>query len=791
MLSLSSVCLRCRHLLLDRGHPDQWLSRSLVTRRHRSGIASRKRAAQINNSFNSAWEAVGPVRRESGPAHKRPPRFNNSRPGQRGRLYEEEPEEIPSDGVVNYFEENVRDWVFNRTTRPLLESFGLPAAHLDPLLKEFAKRVRAHEFADPALVEHYQLERFSQRLPELTLAAHCHRIYTNVFFRWAADTATQSEITKLVPESVLLTFQRLAQALDARYPEDNFVEARKIRRKIIMHVGPTNSGKTHNALRALAAARVGLYAGPLRLLAHEIWQRLNLGQIIPLGMDEPDPLAPNEAAPTSADVGDGLPAAHRNGNPAYVRACNLVTGEEQKIVDELAGLTSSTVEMISFSKHYDVAVIDEIQMIGDMHRGGGWTNAVLGLAAKEVHLCGEETAIPVIREMLKRTGDELIIKRYQRLSPLKVESRSLGGNLMKIQPGDCVITFSRRSVFALKRRIEEVTGMRCAVVYGKLPPEIRNAQAALFNDPDSGYDVMIGSDAVGMGLNLKIKRIVFETVHKFDGTRERPLSLSQTKQIAGRAGRYGLHKNSDNAGYVTALSDDAIPFLKRAVAAPFQPLPFARLNPTNEAFAKVALILPPNASTEVITDAHHYLAHVEPVYRFVQFPRLGPMSDFINAHNNSMTVAEKMMIMAAPIPWRDEPSLELIAKLVRMNRDDVRVDLKHALKDSKFLDSLDHVEDVMSQDAPGQLQAKALEMLESLHKILVLYMWMGMRHPVAWSSHEYATGLKKRAEIALEWCLQSISVNQDGRIWDPSAMRRSSEIAYMSATEYRARLASG
>jgi ATP-dependent RNA helicase SUPV3L1/SUV3 len=64
------------------------------------------------------------------------------------------------------------------------------------------------------------------------------------------------------------------------------------------------------------------------------------------------------------------------------------------------------------------------------------------------------------------------------------------------------VTFSRTNIFKLKRKIEEVTGLRCAVAYGRLPPEIRSEQAALFNNPGSGYDVMIGSDAIGMGLNL-------------------------------------------------------------------------------------------------------------------------------------------------------------------------------------------------------------------------------------------------------------------------------------------------
>ena len=71
-------------------------------------------------------------------------------------------------------------------------------------------------------------------------------------------------------------------------------------------------------------------------------------------------------------------------------------------------------------------------------------------------------------------------------------------------------------------------------MYGALPPEMRRTQARLFNDPDSGYDVLVASDAVGMGLNLNIRRIIFHTMEKNDGGSARvPISISHIKQIAG------------------------------------------------------------------------------------------------------------------------------------------------------------------------------------------------------------------------------------------------------------------
>ena len=309
--------------------------------------------------------------------------------------------------------------------------------------------------------------------------------------------------------SAVRTLQSVREATDFSHPAEWFPEARSIRRRIIMHVGPTNSGKTHHALQALAAAKTGYYAGPLRLLAHEVWERLNKGQIVPAGVI----LDPSAAAEDDGgtDLLDGSvpskpPVLTKEHNERFARACNLITGEEQRIVAEDA-LVSCTVEMLQFDRIVDVAVVDEIQMIADPGRGSGWTAAVLGLCAKEVHLCGEETAVEVVKDLVKETDDELIINRYQRLTPLRVAKQSLGGNLERIEKGDCVVSFSRSGIFALKRKIEETTKLRCAVVYGRLPPEIRSEQAALFNDPNSGFDVIIGSDAIGLGLNLHVFNI--------------------------------------------------------------------------------------------------------------------------------------------------------------------------------------------------------------------------------------------------------------------------------------------
>lgn len=58
-------------------------------------------------------------------------------------------------------------------------------------------------------------------------------------------------------------------------------------------------------------------------------------------------------------------------------------------------------------------------------------------------------------------------------------------------------------------------------------------QATMFNDASSEFDVLVASDAIGMGLNLNISRIIFSTMKKFDGVEMRDLTISEVKQIAG------------------------------------------------------------------------------------------------------------------------------------------------------------------------------------------------------------------------------------------------------------------
>lgn len=205
-------------------------------------------------------------------------------------------------------------------------------------------------------------------------------------------------IYKEYVESSLTHIKQQDSLVDLSNPAEWFPEARKMKRKFIMHVGPTNSGKTYNSLRKLAKAKSGYYAGPLRLLAREIYERF-----------------------------------HDQGIK-----CNLITGEEViPSIDsfgKISEISSGTIEMIPSHKKMDICIIDEIQMIADPRRGEAWTNAVLGVQAKEIHMCGEESAVPLILKLAKITGDEVEINKYNRLGKLTVSDKEVSNfkNLQKV-----------------------------------------------------------------------------------------------------------------------------------------------------------------------------------------------------------------------------------------------------------------------------------------------------------------------------------------------------------------------
>ncbi|GIY49736.1 ATP-dependent RNA helicase SUV3 homolog, mitochondrial [Caerostris extrusa] len=349
--------------------------------------------------------------------------------------------------------------------------------------------------------------------------------------------------------------EELKNISDLRRPADWYQEARIINRKLIFHAGPTNSGKTYRALERFITSKSGVYCGPLKLLAVEVFNKTN-----------------------------------EKGTP-----CDLVTGEERHMVlpdNTPASHVACTIEMVSVETKYDVAVIDEIQMIKDPGRGWAWTRALLGLCADEIHICGEAAAIDLVKEIANQCGEELEVRKYDRLTSLTIENRALM-DLSKIQPGDCIVCFSKNDIFNVSLDLEK-KGFECAVIYGGLPPGTKLAQAKKFNDPSHPCKILVATDAIGMGLNLSIRRVIFYSLMKpvinEKGEKEvDTISPSQALQIGGRAGRYNTPFSE---GFVTTFRNEDLPILKNIMSKDVENLEKAGLHPTADQVETFAHHLP-------------------------------------------------------------------------------------------------------------------------------------------------------------------------------------------------------
>ena len=288
-------------------------------------------------------------------------------------------------------------------------------------------------------------------------------------------------------------------------PSEDYPAARSMFRHFIINVGETNTGKTYTALQALKKAKDGVYLSPLRLLAMEVQDTLLESGCL----------------------------------------CSMTTGEEEKIIPN-STVMSSTVEKLNINHKYDVGVIDECQMISDSARGGAWVRAILGIQANIVYLCMSEDALELCIKLIELCNDTYEINRCERTTKLSMINVPVKAS--QLEKGDAIILFSRKAVLECALTLERL-GIKVSVIYGALPYEARKHQVDLYRQGKT--DVVVSTDAIGMGLNLPIRRILFAESSKFDGQQHRELRTQEVLQIAGRAGRRGIYEE----GFVSVLEE--------------------------------------------------------------------------------------------------------------------------------------------------------------------------------------------------------------------------------------------
>jgi ATP-dependent RNA helicase SUPV3L1/SUV3 len=458
------------------------------------------------------------------------------------------------------------------------------------------------------------------------------------------------------------------------YPETFPAFHRK--RKLIAVLGPTNSGKTYDAFKRLATARAGAYLGPLRLLALEAFTRLN---------DE------------------------------FGVVSSLITGEERRIVPG-SRVTASTIEMLDTNRDLEVAVIDEIQMLTDPDRGWAWTQAVVGANADEVWLLGALSAEPAIRALAARLNLPLEIRKKERKHPLVVAEQSLAPHpnnaLRMAKAGDAFIVFSRRDALNLRDDLLALK-LTVACIYGALSPEVRESEARRFASGEA--DILVATDAIGMGLNLPIQRICFTSVTKYDGTERSVLSVPLLQQIGGRAGRYG---HTGEEGVVVGLTPAEHSVVTKLMGVKQDNLPTTGFMVTpGSAYLEQLAAMSGDHRLEALLSL--FMMHCDRGDRFFvphvpeeQLARAAQLDRLVN-----LPLALKHTFSMAPMPsqnedidqvWRTWARMANLGKSIRLN----------------FL--------------PGEPGAASLEEAETTVRLLAAYRWFGYRLPEIFVDYDEA-----------------------------------------------------
>ncbi|MDE2092296.1 MAG: helicase [Burkholderiales bacterium] len=427
----------------------------------------------------------------------------------------------------------------------------------------------------------------------------------------AACTRAQDRWEHRVAE--LETLEALNTDLAFQGYPDTFQKARQLQRSVTLYVGPPNSGKTHAAFERLAQAFDGAYLAPLRLLALEGRDRL---------------------------VARGVPTS-------------LLTGEENVPADG-ARVVSSTIEMVGTNTPIDVAVIDEAQMIFDPSRGWAWTQAIVAVPANEVIIICSAYAVPAIENLLGLCGERCTVRHFDRKQHVDLLPQPIPIDALRL--GDAVVAFSRRDVLMLRDRIA-AAGHPVSVIYGALPPEVRRREAERFAQGES--HILVATDAIGMGLNLPIRRVLFSTMTKFDGQDDRPLNESEVHQIAGRAGRFGIHEEG-HAGVLKEAEPSAARLLKELLhKTPRAPADFkAPVAPNGWHVDTIAARLHKTKLREVLGVFMEQLKLDDAHFAVAELEQMLELAEALDRSAARLTLKERFIYAQAPVDTRTESQLQ-------------------------------------------------------------------------------------------------------------------------------------
>jgi ATP-dependent RNA helicase SUPV3L1/SUV3 len=218
------------------------------------------------------------------------------------------------------------------------------------------------------------------------------------------------------------------------------------------------------------------------------------------------------------------------------------------------------------------------------------------------------------------------------------------------------------------------------------------------------------------------------------------------------------------------LVENDLALLRDILPSPLTPVPRAVVEPGHERLAELSLLLPDEIPYGRLLEIYESLVHMSPACMPAAVLPHIKLSELLRAFTKDLTLKEMATFGFAPVNVRDNKVVATFQNYVQAYVKEGEVDILEALESSRLIPNLELVEltrstmkDPGSEQRPGTIPPPipaaiviAIPGLESLHKALVLYIWLSFRLELNFPDRAEATALKLRTEAMLDFCLERL-----------------------------------
>jgi ATP-dependent RNA helicase SUPV3L1/SUV3 len=232
--------------------------------------------------------------------------------------------------------------------------------------------------------------------------------------------------------------------------------------------------------------------------------------------------------------------------------------------------------------------------------------------------------------------------------------------------------------------------------------------------------------------------------------------VPEIKQIGGRAGRYRAanatpkegEEEEPNVGLITCLEEVDLPYIHHAMKLEPPPLSAAGIMPSDAVFRKFAAYFPPGVPFEYLVKRVLDIAQVSPLF-FMCDPRSQLENAEVVDTVQGLPIEDQLKFMVSPMDVRNPSSRDVTGALA----DCVADHNAGRLLDIPYLNL-----EVLEQ--PVSSSNEYMHELESLHRAVILYLWLSFRFGGVFTDRTLGSHVKELVEERMVRALTEFSANK-------------------------------